>query len=405
MKTRILLGSIFITLGLAAAHAQSTWNGTTSNDWATASNWAPAIPAAGDNVIIATTTTNGLTLDTSHAIGSFQFGTTGTRTANFTLNTQAANALTIAGGVIANGGFSTSQALTLRGHYVVSADQSWSVAGSAAHSTDQGVVVREITTGATNRGSLTLNANLTKTGVGQLDFIAIDVSGNGNLVIDSGDLKLNAGGSQPLVVGGSGNLTMNGSSVLAVYKNSGTMNITRSIVMNDTSSLVARNSTVDIASPIAFNGTHTLDAGGTTNLAGAWTGIGTVNRTGTGTLTLRGDKLLFTGTLNNAGGTTNLTDAGGFGGGGGVAAHGAEPAVGVDAVVGVDIAAALQADGRAHQLPVFQHAAEVDGGRPRRIGRVGQRAHAVAADVDQPAQGGDVGGGIIGLRDRVEVVE
>ena len=314
MKTRILLGSIFITLGLAAAHAQSTWNGTTSNDWATASNWAPAIPAAGDNVIIATTTTNGLTLDTSHAIGSFQFGTTGTRTANFTLNTQAANALTIAGGVIANGGFSTSQALTLRGHYVVSADQSWSVAGSAAHSTDQGVVVREITTGATNRGSLTLNANLTKTGVGQVDFIAIDVTGAGNLVIDSGDLKLNAGGSQPLVVGGSGNLTMNGSSVLAVYKNSGTMNITRSIVMNDTSSLVARNSTVDIASPIAFNGIHTLDAGGTTNLTGAWTGSGTVNRTGTGTLTLSGDKMLFFGTLNLGAGTTNLTGGSNFGG-------------------------------------------------------------------------------------------
>ena len=314
MKTRILLNSILITLGLAAAHAESTWNGTTSNDWATASNWAPAIPAAGDNVIIATTTTNGLTLDTSHAIGSFQFGTTGTRTANFTLNTQAANALTIAGGVIANGGFSTSQALTMRGHYVVSADQTWSVAGSAAHSSDQGVVVREITTGATNRGSLTLNANLTKTGGGQIDFIAIDVTGPGNLVIDSGDLKFNAGASQPLVVGGAGNITMNGSSVLAVYKNSGTMSITRPIVLNDTSSLVARNNTVDIASTIAFNGTHTLDAGVTTNLAGAWTGIGTVNRTGTGTLTLSGDKFLFFGTLNLGAGTTNLTGGSNFGG-------------------------------------------------------------------------------------------
>ena len=308
-----LLGFALLLAAPVGAQSTATWNGTTSNAWATPGNWAGSYVAVdADHLIINNTTTNGLTLDTSHAIGSLTFGNTGTRIASFTLSTTAANTLTSGGGITAEGAFTVNDALKLQGRFVVPVAQTWSINGSADHSKDQGIQVREVGTGVA--GSLALNADVTKMGVGQLMFVGTTVSGNGNLVVESGDLKFNAGSSLPLVVGGPGKLTMNGSSVLAVYKNSGTLNITRPIVMNGTSSLVARNSTVDIASPIAFNGTHTLDAGGTTNLAGAWTGIGTVNRTGTGTLTLRGDKLLFTGTLNNAGGTTNLTDAGGFGG-------------------------------------------------------------------------------------------
>lgn len=297
----------------ASSDAQSTWVGTTSTTWSTATNWVPGVPAPGANVIIADATTNStLNLDSPSSIGLLTVGTTGTRATNFAINTQAANQLTIAGGVTANGAWPTTAALTMRGNYIVSAPQTWSVAGSAAHATDQGVFIREVAAGVTNRGSLVLNGDLTKSGAGQLLFAAIDISGTGNLIINTGGVKLNAGASQPLVIGGSGTITVNNAATLAAYKNSGSLSLTRPVVMNNTSSLIARNSPVDIASGITFNGTHTLDAAGTTNLSGPLAGAGTINRNGAGVLTLSGNSSGFTGTLNGSAGVTNIQNT--FGG-------------------------------------------------------------------------------------------
>ena len=307
--------AILISAALSGgAMAQSTWNGTTNTNWSTTTNWNPAaVPAAGANLTIADTTTNGLTLDgtTSRSIGSITFGTTGTRTSNFTLNTQAANTLTINGGITANGAFpNTPTAFTMRGYYNVAADQTWSVGGSVDHSKDQGIVVRGVVDMANNppTGALTLNGNLTKAGAGQLMLASLTLSGAGNFTVNSGVLKLNAGANQPLVIGGTGNLAMSGSSVLAVYKNSGTMNITRPIVMNDSAGLVTRSNTCDIASSITFNGTHTLDSTVTTNLTGGLSGAGTVNRVGGGTVNVSSASGL-TGTLNLGAGVMNITGA------------------------------------------------------------------------------------------------
>ena len=290
--------------------AQSTWTGAGGN-WSTAANWSPSgVPASGANIIIADPTTNGITLDgtTSRTVGSITFGPSGTRTSSFTIATQTTtNSLTIGGGVIANGALTgTTNVLTMRGNYIVSANQGWSVGGTA--NGDNGVFVRGVSDSANAlpTGSLVLNANLTKSGTGQLDFASVQVSGTGNLITDSGTLKFNAGSNQPLIVGGSGNVTMNGSSTLTIAKNSGTLSVTRAIVMNATSTLSPRSNTVDIASSIAFNGTHTLDPNNTTNLTGAWTGSGTVNRSGSGTLNLTGSLTGFTGTLNLNAGTNNL---------------------------------------------------------------------------------------------------
>jgi autotransporter-associated beta strand protein len=294
----------------AVATAQSTWVGTTNTDWGTVTNWVPGIPAAGGNVAIADATTNNLLLNASQTIGSLSFGSAGLRNTAFTLNTQAANNLTLNGGIIANGTLNTT-ALTLSGHYTVAQDQTWSIIGSATGA-DQGVFLREAVAGAAGRGSLKLDANLTKTGSGQLVVAAMDISGAGNLIVNEGLLKYNAGANQPLVVAGPGNVTLNGASILAIFKNSGTMTLTRPIVMNGTSSLQTRVNVVDLASPITFNGTHGLDAAVQSNLTGAWTGGGTINRTGAGTLNLTGSASGFTGTLNANAGTTILGSA--FGG-------------------------------------------------------------------------------------------
>ncbi|MCW1925367.1 autotransporter-associated beta strand repeat-containing protein [Luteolibacter arcticus] len=297
-----------MTLPLAA---QSTWTGASGPSWTNTGNWNPAsVPASGVNITISDPPTNngvGSLNGTDRTIGSLTFGTTGTRTSAFTLNTTTST-LIIGGGVVANGALTGStNVLTLRGNYNVSANQNWSVGGTA--NTDNGVFIRGTSdsAGAAPSGSLLLNANLVKKGTGQLNFAAVTVSGAGNLVIDEGNLKFNAGSSQPLIVGGPGNITMNGSTVLGIFKNSGTMNITRAIVMNGTSKLSPRSGIVDVASSIAFNGTHSLDPNVTTNLSGAWTGSGTVNRSEAGTLNLTGSLSGFTGALNLTGGITNIS--------------------------------------------------------------------------------------------------
>lgn len=302
---RISIFSFFVSMSLPLA--AQTWNGAGPN-WSTSTNWTPTgIPAVGANITIADTTANGLTLDSSasRSIGSITFGASGTRTAGFTVNT-GANTLTMAGGVFANGALTgTTNVLTMRGNYVVSTAQNWSVGGTP--NSDNGVFIRGTSdsANASPTGSLVLNGNLTKSGTGQLNTASIEVSGAGNFVIDAGTLKFNAGVNQPLIVGGAGNITMNGTSTLLIAKNSGTLNITRAIEMNGTSTLSPRNA-ADVASSIAFNGTHTLDPNNTTNLTGAWTGSGTVNRNGSGTLNLTGSLTGFSGTLNLNAGTNNL---------------------------------------------------------------------------------------------------
>ncbi len=300
--------------------AQSTWNGGTNNQWSNAANWSPGIPASGANITIATSTANGLLLnDGPKTVGSITFGADGLRSTGFTVNTTVPNGLTIHGGITANGDL-TSAALAMEGHYTIGTAQQWSVGGFPAHTSDNGIFLRRVGPDniAANRGSLTLNHDLTKTGSGQLLFAAMDVFGPGNLIINDGTLKYNAGFSLPLVVSGAGSVIMNGSSTLAVYRNSGTLNITRPTVLNDTATLTTRANAVDFGSPLAFNGTNSLDTsngGNVNNFTGAWTGAGTVTRigTGTGALNLSGDLSGFSGTFNiSVNAATNIQGA--FGG-------------------------------------------------------------------------------------------
>ena len=93
------------------------------------------------NIIIADTTTNGLTLDDgNHALGSITFGTTGTRTGGFTFQTTTANTLTINGGFTANGNFTGGIGPRLRGNSVIATNQTWQITGNAGSAAaDRGV--------------------------------------------------------------------------------------------------------------------------------------------------------------------------------------------------------------------------------------------------------------------------
>lgn len=313
LRTENLLASLLLTAAsTATVTAQSTWNGTTNANWSVATNWAPGIPASGDDIIIANTTTNGLTLDgtTSRTVGSITFGATGTRTGAFTFST-GTNTLTINEGLSATGAFGAGAVgPTFNGNVIIGASQTWDIGGNIGSVTqDTGVYIRERSAG--NAGSIVLNGDLTKTGTGQLVIAASTISGAGNLIVNGGALKLNAGSSLPITVGGTGNIQVNNGASLFISRNSGTMNITRDIVMSQTATMVlgGGTNTSTVASNIAWNGTHTLNVETVNNTfvsSGAWTGNGTVNKTGLGMISLTGSNASFTGTLNVQTGRVNV---------------------------------------------------------------------------------------------------
>jgi autotransporter-associated beta strand protein len=298
------------------ASGQATWNGGTSTAWNNAANWSPGIPVDPSNIVIASTTSNGLTLDANHTVGNILFGTDGLRTSGFTLQTTAANTLTINNGFTANGNFG-GVGPTFRGNFNISQDQTFTIAGAAGDvTTDRGMFLRGVndTAATVPSGALTMNGNLTKEGSGQLSLLGLNISGAGNFIVNTGALKLNGGGNQPNVIGGTGNITMNGSSSLLFSRNSGSFSMTRPVILNDSAALVfgggVDNTT--IASDFTFNGAHALTVSRNFTLSGSLIGNSTITRAGGSVLTLSGDTSLFTGSfLNNAG---TLTVAGNFGG-------------------------------------------------------------------------------------------
>lgn len=304
------------------ASAQATWNGGTVITWNTAANWstAPNLPVDPFDLTISNTTTNnaGLTLDTNHTINSFIFGSAAPlRIAAFALQTNAANTLTINGGLTANGAF-TGVGPTLRGNYNIAQNQTFTVAGPAGDvTTDRGAAIRGVneTAGTVAAGTVTLNGNLTKAGVGQLSFINTNVTGPGNIIVDVGTLKLNAGGNQPLVMNGTANITVNGTSSLLFSRNSGTFDISRPVFMNGTSSLVfgGGGDGSTIASAFTFsNDSHALTVSRNFTLSGAISGAPIITRTGGSILALTGTTSGFTGSLICNAGTTTIANA--FGG-------------------------------------------------------------------------------------------
>ncbi len=294
--------------------AVSTWNGTASVSWTNAASWSPGVPAAGDDVIIAdTTVNNSITVnDAAHTIGTLTFGTTGTRTAVFTLNGNvtgaAAYALTLTNGVVANGALATGGGnLISKLPMIVQGDQTWSVGGSVpATTSDYGLVLAPGANGT--QRPLTLNGNLTKTGSGELSLIGENVSGSGNIVVNQGWLKFNGGSSTVVTVGGAGTVIVNNGATLMIARNSGSLAITKAIALNNgaTFRLGGNNATqTPVGAPITFNGTVPIIADYASLLldfTNIWTG--TINSTITGnggTITLWNDDSGLSGTVNNSG--------------------------------------------------------------------------------------------------------
>ncbi|MFM1904611.1 MAG: hypothetical protein RLZZ440_2511, partial [Planctomycetota bacterium] len=311
--------AIAMTIGClpTAVFAQANWTGAVSSFWSDPFNWDPnAVPVAGESIVILDSTTNStLDVDTSVTVGGIQFGTAGGRNSNFTVQT-GVNSMTMAGGLAATGPLDAVR-LSLIGSYSVPVEQTWNIGGQiGAVNTDRGVFVRGAGSGVL--GSLQVDATLTKTGSGQLVMAATTVDGAGDIVVNEGALKINAGFSSLMTVGGTGRIVVNDSASLFISKNSGTMSVTRPIELNGTSTLAAggggNGSENTIDSPITWNGIHSLTMvnNNPTRFAGAWTGSGTIRRNGGQTISLAGASDAFTGRLIVENGVTRLL--GGLGG-------------------------------------------------------------------------------------------
>lgn len=300
------------------ASGQATYNGGGTNLWSTGANWSGGVvPTDPSDIVLATTTTgNALNVDANHTVDNILFGTDGLRTAAFALQTNA-NVLTLREGVTANGNFG-AVGPTFRGNFTIAQDQNFTIAGAAGDVvTDRGMFLRGVndTTATVPSGNLTMNGNLTKDGVGQLVILGFNVTGAGNFIANTGTLKFNAGGNQPLVIGGTGNITANGSSALLFSRNSGTFNITRPVILNDSASLVFGGNTdnTTINNSFTFNGSHSFTVSRNFTLAGTVSGNPSVTRAGASILNLTGDTSGFLGTFTNTAGTLNISNA--FGGG------------------------------------------------------------------------------------------
>ena len=306
-----------MTLPLAA----QTWNGTTSANWSVAANWNPnAVPPEGSSIIISDTTSNGLTLnDGNHEVGSVTVGTTGTRTSGFTLNTTTANTLTIAGGVIADGNFTGGIGARFRGNTVISNEQTWQVGGQpGSAAVDRGIAFNEVTGTGGGVGSVALNANLNKFGTGQLTMGAVTVTGTGDIHVNAGSLKLNAGGNLPLTMpSGGGKIAVNNTALLILSQNSGTFAVSRPIQFNLSAGLMtgsgSNNKSGDftIDSDMEWNGVHTITNNNDNNNTGDPRFIFTGVMSGTGSITKTGPRpLTLAGTSSNTI-TSDITVAGG----------------------------------------------------------------------------------------------
>lgn len=302
----------WLAIFTGTARAQATWVGTVSNAWSAPGNWSPElVPFPGESIVVADITPGDrINLDVPATIGSFQLGSDGSRVAPLLNVYTGDRTFTIDGGLTAAGELDRV-ALRIRGNTTLGLDQVWDVGGEMGSVTiDRGVFVQN--DGGNNLIQLT--GSLTKTGSGQLSLGGVTVDGPGDIVVDAGALKLNAGFSRLLTVGGSGRIVVNDGAGLFISKNSGTMDVTRQIVMNGTAELIAGGGGFNlgtpntIASPIEWNGTHRLGMinDNPTTFSGAWTGSGSISRSGGETITLSGDASGFTGTLSIADGTTNL---------------------------------------------------------------------------------------------------
>ena len=153
------------------------------------------------------------------------------------------------------------------------------------------------------------------------------VSSSGAFDLRQGAVRANLSGSGSLTKSTSGTVTLSGTNDYsgATTLNGGTLEINSSAAIGNGSStnlLVFNGATLRatdaVSSPaaraVSMQGAGTIDSNGhTVDLAGNITGVGSLTKTGTGTLTLSGDNVAYAGAITVSAGTLNVQHASALG--------------------------------------------------------------------------------------------
>lgn len=296
------------------------WNGSTSGDWGTTSNWTPAgIPGSIDDVTINVPGTTPLTITSARSVANFNLSGTGT----FTLN--ASTTLTIitafsfdnSGGASANLNctstvdFASSGAvsipalnfgnLTNTGNGARTLPSTGTVGICTAFTPGSGAYT---TTGSTvdftGTGSQTINAfsffNLSNSGNGARNINnAINVAGmytptTGTITASSGTMTFNGTSAQTIPASNYFNLTTTGSQAITLAS-SGNIDIAGAFTPGGTNTFTTTGSTIRFTGIL---GTHVFPVFSYNNVTFRSSGSGTFTMPIGATITVGGDMTIQT---------------------------------------------------------------------------------------------------------------
>ncbi|MES2618758.1 MAG: T9SS type A sorting domain-containing protein [Bacteroidota bacterium] len=249
----------------SAASAQTSWKGTTSTSWKTASNWTAGVPSSTVDAIIGD----------ANFTGSFQPRLTSTSSCkNLTVGGSVTATLTIAknlnvfGDVVINSNGTilentNNQTITVKGNWTNSG--TFTASGNNVKVTFTGTA--QSLTGATTFKVLTINSSSTLT-------LASNISVGTTLTV-SGALN-----PASYVVSGAGALTVNSTGILFVYASTfaGNYTISGTKTLNGTSTVnYASSSTAQTVSNALTYGILRISGGSTKSLSGNLPGLNSSN--------------------------------------------------------------------------------------------------------------------------------
>jgi fibronectin-binding autotransporter adhesin len=279
----VFAGTAFAALALLAGPAAAqTWNGNTSTDWTTGSNWSSGTPPTGGNAVI--NSGNPVVLGVTGPAAGSTNGLTLGGTANLTIQNGSTLTSTGLGGV----GSGTGSTVTVT---VAGTGSQWSVGSQLS-----------IGGGTNSHGTLTIENGAVVRAL--LTRLALSATGNGTLnirsggVLETGSLYTQAGTAQ--VNFDNATLRATGNNATFVYSQAG-VNVNQ----------------FNIAA-----GGLTVDTNGFVIGAEGFSGVGGLTVTGTGALTLTQASTYAGETRVATGSTLNLSGLGSIAGSSGVVVDG-----------------------------------------------------------------------------------
>jgi hypothetical protein len=254
MKKSIPLYIFLIILAPSFALAQTSWKGTTSTNWSTASNWTNGIPSSAVDAIIGDayfTGPNQPTISSAVSCKSLTIGT-GTKVSVLTVSSN----LTVNGNVMigVQGTITSGRTISLRGNWTNSGTYSatWHKTTVTFSGSNQSIY------GLTSFRNITINT-------GSMTVLHSNITVTGKLTVDG---ILEPGNSPTYTVSGNGSLTVNSTGKLLVKASvfTGNYNLSGGVTLNIGSIVDYASASIDQTVSNAYTYRNLRISGGTTKV-------------------------------------------------------------------------------------------------------------------------------------------